>query len=70
MWNFQDTFETRKQSFISAFSVCMTVPLTHNEVKYIVVERFIRTLNNRIYKDKTALSKNVYIDKLDEIVDK
>ena len=48
----------------------MTVPLTHNEVKYIVVERFIRTLNNRIYKDKTALSKNVYIDKLDEIVDK
>ena len=28
MWNFQDTFETRKQSFISAFSICMTVLLT------------------------------------------
>ena len=27
MRNFQDTFETRKQSFISAFSVCMTVHL-------------------------------------------
>ena len=27
MPNFQDTFETHKQSFISAFSVCMTVPL-------------------------------------------
>ena len=27
MQNFQDTFKTRKQSFISAFSVCMTVPL-------------------------------------------
>ena len=27
MLNFQDTFETRKPSFISAFSVCMTVPL-------------------------------------------
>ena len=27
MWNFQDTFETRKRSFISAFSICMTVPL-------------------------------------------
>ena len=27
MRNFQDTFETRKQSFISAFSICMTVPL-------------------------------------------
>ena len=28
MQNFQDTFETRKRSFISAFSICMTVPLT------------------------------------------
>ena len=28
MQNFQDTFETCKQSFTSAFSVCMTVPLT------------------------------------------
>ena len=28
MWNFQDTFETRKQSIISAFSICMTVPLS------------------------------------------
>ena len=24
---FQDTFETRKRSFVSAFSICMTVPL-------------------------------------------
>ena len=28
MGNFQDAFETRKRSFISAFSICMTVPLT------------------------------------------
>ena len=27
MRNFQGTFETPKQSFISAFSICMTVPL-------------------------------------------
>ena len=27
MQNFQDSFETRKRSFISVFSVCMTVPL-------------------------------------------
>ena len=27
MQNFQDTFETRKRSFTSAFSICMTVPL-------------------------------------------
>ena len=30
MRNFQDTFETRKRSFISAFSICMTVPLRRN----------------------------------------
>ena len=28
MPNFQDTFETRKRLFISAFSVYMTAPLT------------------------------------------
>ena len=27
MRNFQNNFETFKQSFISAFSICMTVPL-------------------------------------------
>ena len=27
MRNLQDTFETLKRSFISAFSICMTVPL-------------------------------------------
>ena len=27
MRNFQDTVETRKRSFISAFTICMTVPL-------------------------------------------
>ena len=31
MWNFQDTFETRKWSFISAFSIYMTVPLTRGK---------------------------------------
>ena len=27
MRNFQDTFETRKQLLINAFSICMAVPL-------------------------------------------
>ena len=27
MQNFLDAFETRKRSFISAISICMTVPL-------------------------------------------
>ena len=33
MQNFQDTFETWKQSFISAFSTCVTVPLKINAYK-------------------------------------
>ena len=41
----------------------------HNEGKSVVAERFIRTLKNKIYKYMTTISKNVYIDKLDDIVD-
>ena len=41
---------------------------THNEGKLVVAERFIRTLKNKIYKYMTSVSKNVYIDKLDNIV--
>ena len=44
--------------------------LTHNEGKSIVVERFIRTLKNKINKYMTSISKNVDIDKLDDIVKK
>ena len=40
----------------------------HNERKYVVTERFIRTLKNKIYKYMTSVSKNVYINKLDDIV--
>ena len=43
---------------------------THNEGKFVVVERFIRTLKNKIYKCLTSVSKNVYIGKLDDIVSK
>ena len=43
---------------------------THNEGKSVVAERFIRTLKSEIYKYMTSISKNVYIDKLDDIVDK
>ena len=41
---------------------------THDEGKYVVAERFIRTLKNKICKYMTSVSKNVYIDKLDDIV--
>ena len=40
---------------------------THNEGKSVIAERFIRTLKNKIYKYMTSISKNVYIDKLDDI---
>ena len=40
----------------------------HNEGKLVISEIFIRTLNNKIYKYMTSVSKNVYIDKLDDIV--
>ena len=41
---------------------------THNKGKSVVAERFIRTLKNKIYKYMTSISKNGYIDKLDDIV--
>ena len=40
----------------------------HNEGKSVVAERFIRTLKTKIYKYMTSISKNEYIDKLDDIV--
>ena len=43
---------------------------TYNEGKSVVAERFIRTLKHKIYKHKTVVSKNVYFDVLDDIVDK
>ena len=42
---------------------------THNEGKSVVAERFIRTLKSKIYKYMISISKNVYTDKLDDIVD-
>ena len=38
--------------------------------KFVVVGRFIRTSKNKIYKYMTSISKNVCIDKLDDIVNK
>ena len=43
------------------YSIC-------NEGKSLVAERFIRTLKTKIYKYMILVTKNVYIDKLDDIV--
>ena len=42
----------------------------HNEGKSVIAERFIRTIKTKICKYMTSVSKNVYIDKLDDIVHK
>ena len=40
---------------------------TNNKGKSVVAERFIRTIKNKIYKCMTSISKNVCIDKLEDI---
>ena len=42
----------------------------NNEQKSVVTERITRTLKNKIFKHMTAASKNVYLDVLDDIVNK
>ena len=43
---------------------------TQNNGNSVVAERFIRTLKKKIYKYMTSISKNLYIDKLGDIVKK
>ena len=60
MRNFQDNFETHKRSFISAFSFCMTVPLSnlvhdfwedcfHNPKLLLAANRLIYLNNINMY---------------------
>ena len=43
---------------------------TYNEGKCAFAERFIRTLKSKIFKHMTGVSKNVYFEVLDDIVNK
>ena len=43
---------------------------TYNQGKSVVAKIFIRTLKSKIFKHITAVSKNVYFDVLDDIVNK
>ena len=43
---------------------------TYNEGKYVVTEKFIRTLKSKIFNHMTAVSKNVYFDVLDNVANK
>ena len=42
----------------------------HNEGKSVIAERFIITLKKKILKHMKAISKNIYFDVLDDIVNK
>ena len=53
MRNFQDTFETLKQSFISAFLICMTVPLINLF--------FLRLYFSMLVKPFLLKKHNVYV---------
>ena len=43
---------------------------TYNEEKSVVAERLVGTQKNKVFKHMTAISKNVYFDALDYIVNK
>ena len=43
---------------------------TYNEGKCVVAERFIKTLKNNIFKHMTAISKNVDVGVLNDIVNR
>ena len=43
---------------------------TRNGRKYVIAEIFIETLKNKTYKCMTSISKIVYLDKLDDLVNK
>ena len=43
---------------------------THNEGKHVIPEILIRTLKNKTYKYMTSISKNLYTDILDDVVNK
>ena len=43
---------------------------TYNEGKSVLAEIFIRTLRSNIHKSMYSVSKNVYIDELDYMVNK
>ena len=43
---------------------------TYNEGKSVATERFIKTLKNKILEQMIAISKNVYFDMIDNIVNK
>ena len=63
MRNFQDSFETRKRAFISAFSICMTVPLIKRQVELIFIsvkrDKFPHIISLLVKDQYRKESKNI-----------
>ena len=59
-WNFQDTFETSKRSFISAFSIFITVPLIH---LYLTLWQKKR-LQNSFWSSQASVQLQLFFKKI------
>ena len=59
-----------KYGYIKAvnFTLDIVMHSAHIAGKSIVAEMFIRALKIKIYRYMTSISKNVYIDKLDNVI--
>ena len=57
MRNFQDTFETSKRSFVSAFSICMTIPITELKGMVAIQLDFILLLLLVVYPTLNKLNE-------------
>ena len=68
MWEHKESefYDRSMRSFLQNNNI--EIYSTHNEGKSAVVERFVRTLRNKIWKYMTSISKDVDIDKLQDIV--
>ena len=67
--------DKRRDFYNNCFKKCLQeiyieMYLKHKEGKSVVAESFIGTLKNKIYKYMTSISRNLCIDKLDNIVNK
>ena len=51
MQNFQDTFEKRKRTFVSAFSIRMAVPL----IKLRNIYNYIQARNQKLFRSGEVL---------------
>ena len=58
MRNFQDTFETRERSFVSAFSICMPEPLIFKQENIIFFE-FSKQINLKAISELLLVALNI-----------